>query len=184
MKSKKSIIIAVACSVAFFALLAGVVIWRVTSMLSDHRDSVLEDTNGEANFSLQTITREDIASDTFEYFSLFYSGGNEGARSDISDHRLKENDYDVIHETVGELHGVRVLQATKTQNESMTLTVTSDVTKGNAAIAVVIDGAFYCEVPINQTEQIELSGIAGKTVLVKLAGESAEFEVTVERKYS
>ena len=48
-------------------------------------------------------------------------------------------------------------------------------------IVIVVDDQFYASVPVNQESSITLNDIAGKTVLVKIAAESAKMEAYVKR---
>jgi hypothetical protein len=59
--------------------------------------------------------------------------------------------------------------------------VSSQLEEGNLEIIIVVDGEYYAHVPINQTSSVALSDIAGKTVLVKMAAESAKVSVVVKR---
>ena len=77
--------------------------------------------------------------------------------------------------------GVDVLQATKVDSDNLILDISSEVRSGNFAIMVIVDGEYYCDVDINTTKQLMLNNISNKTVLVKVAGESAELRVSVQR---
>jgi hypothetical protein len=48
-------------------------------------------------------------------------------------------------------------------------------------IVILVDGAFYAYVPVNSTQTIRLEDVAQKLVVVKIAGESAAMNITVER---
>ena len=51
-------------------------------------------------------------------------------------------------------------------------------------LAIVIDGEYHSNVAIDTIAQITLENVSGKTVLVRLAGESAKAEVSVTRSLS
>ena len=80
--------------------------------------------------------------------------------------------------------GVGNLQVTITEHNVLMLDIESTVTSGNYAIIILIDGELYSEVPINQSTQITLTDIANKTVIVRMAGESAEYRTVVTRSMS
>ena len=77
--------------------------------------------------------------------------------------------------------GIDTLQATQTDSNSMTLTVESTLNSGNMEIIIVIDGEYYQHIPTGSKQTIVLEDIAGKLVLVKMAAESADVRVVVER---
>lgn len=184
---KKDIIILVALLVLFLSFVFGNVIWRLAAVVIEHNEKTIADTNGATDFSLQTITEQEIVATSFGGTQIYWSSTHEGNQSDISDafedRFIKELDYDKIRTKAQEFSGVDDVHATKTNSQSLTLTIKSTVTEGNFAIVIVVDGSFYCSVDINQTKSITLDDIAGKTVLVKIAGESAEYQIEVERTY-
>ena len=140
------------------------------------------DTNGEADYSLATLTLEDILDEWYGY-TMFASGSyGEGDGTNV-DHEWEDEDRDSRSIHAKSFSGVTVLQATKTDCATLTLDVTSTVESGNFRIVITVDGAYYCDVEINKTTQVVLNDIQNKTVLIKLAGESAKFRAEVSRTY-
>lgn len=179
---KKEVIALVAIIVLFFSFVGGSVTWIISNAFAEHHEIRIADTNGATDFTLQTITAEKIVNTSFGATQLFWSQFHDGGQSDISDRFQQEVDYDEVTTKAQEFSGVDVVHATKSNSESLTLTITSTITAGNFAIVIVVDGRYYCNVEINQMQEIRLDNIANKTVLVKIAGESAEYEVNVVRK--
>ena len=141
------------------------------------------DTNGPDNFALNTITREDVLesrnnSSAFKSFKKCWGNGTK-IRSGI----YQEYDYTNVTCSYGKIDGVCVLQATKISENTLTLNINSVVESGNAEIVILIDGEYYCSIDANQNQSITLQGVANKTVLVKLAAESAKMKVDVSRTY-
>ncbi len=141
------------------------------------------DTNGPDNFTLNTITREDIlksrnSSSAFKS-SKKYLGSGTKIRSGI----YQEYDYTNVTCSYGKIDGVCVLQATKITGNTLTLNINSVVESGNAEIVILVNGEYYCSVDVNQNQSITLQGVADKIVLVKLAAESAKIKVDVSRAY-
>jgi hypothetical protein len=50
-------------------------------------------------------------------------------------------------------------------------------------LAAVIDGEIVHVFALNKKESFEFSSVSGKMVLIKAAGESAEFDITVTREF-
>ena len=94
---------------------------------------------------------------------------------------LEKYDYDRVTFSRQEVHGVRTLQATKTTCNTMILDVDSTVTCGNAELFIFVDDAYYQSIDINQVVSVQLEDITGKTVVVKIAAESAELNVFLKR---
>lgn len=141
------------------------------------------DTNGPDNFTLNTITREDIlksrsSSSAFKSSKKYWGSGTK-IRSGI----YQEYDYTNVTCSYGKIDGVCVLQATKITGNTLTLNINSVVESGNAEIVILVDGEYYCSVDVNQNQSITLQGVADKIVLVKLAAESAKIKVDVSRAY-
>ena len=156
--------------------------WKLTDLMQYHRDNTIADVNGESDFSLNTLTQEDILAEWYGY-TMYASGASGDGNSTDVDSEWEDEDYDRRSMSVGSFSGVTVLQATKTDRESLTLDITSTVESGNFRIVITVDGAYYCDVEINKTTQVVLNDIQNKTVLIKLAGESAKFRAEVSRTY-
>ena len=142
-----------------------------------------DDTNGPDNFALNTITREDIlklrnSSSAFKSSKKCWGSGTK-----ILSGVYQEYDYTNVTCSYGKIDGVCVLQATKITGNTLTLNINSVVESGNAEIVILIDGEYYCSIDANQNQSIILQGVANKTVLVKLAAESAKMKVDVSRTY-
>lgn len=140
----------------------------------------IEDTNGINNTNLTMITIDEILSSSDEYSAKIVTFSNSGEQTNVTG-RLKGVDYDRCSFSSKKISGVKTLQATKSNSESMTLEIQSNLTAGNMAIIIMIDGNYHSHVKLNQTDTIVLDDIAGKTVLIKLAAESAQVEVLVSR---
>jgi len=177
-KSKKAVVISVSIFGGFFVLMSIIALFIILSHLKGF--SKIEDTNGADNYALNTITQEDIVSDRISASILGINHRYEGEPTGVSD-TLRKYDYDTVHFAVSQFHGVQTLQATQPVEDDLLLTIDSTVEKGNCAIIIVVDGAYYCDVPLNQSTQLTVCGVKGKTVIVKIAGESAKVAVDVER---
>lgn len=139
----------------------------------------IPDQNGDKDTALAVLTREDIINGkncAMLNHSMTGTGSRSNAQSSYAD-----VDYTAVYHQYGKLSGVQTAHATKTSGQRVTLTVTTTLESGNMEVAILIDGEYYCCVPLNQTVQITLDDICGKTVLVRVAGESAKGTVSVTR---
>lgn len=138
------------------------------------------DENGAEDTSLAVITLDDILYDRIgsSAYMTSYSGKGSGTR--VSG-RLDEYDFDQYSYRCKKLNGIVVLQATKTESDSVTLTVDSTLDKGNLEIVVIVDGEYYTHVPVGQQQTVTIQNTYGKLIVVKCAGESAAFSASVER---
>ena len=142
----------------------------------------IDDINGPDDFSVATITDEEIQNTVRGSYTSFVSGKNtDGKQSDIKDKWLEDIDYDQTSYQSQSISGIYIANATKTNSDNMKLTITSTVESGNTEIFVFIDDELYSEVNINSRETLSLSGISGKTVYVKAACENANMTIQVER---
>lgn len=144
--------------------------------------AIIFDKNGPEDFSVVTFTEEDIKNAVESDYGAIGNGQfNDGEHSDVEDFWLEDVDYDMTRYTSFSMNGILIVNATKTQSDNMTLTVTSTVESGNTQLFVFIDDTLYSEVDINSRETLSLSGISGKTVYVKAACENANMTIQVER---
>lgn len=160
------------CTILFVAV--GVIIYQQISAPSH-----IEDINGPDNH-LAIITMEEI--NTTRNAGIATMGG-EGGHGDKS---MVDGDYAIYdHDSYSlkwkKMSGVFTLQATKVKTDTLTLSVDSMLTSGNAEILVFIDGQYYKHIPVGQDQQIVLENISEKTVVVKLGAESAEIELSISR---
>lgn len=178
-KSAKKESIIILCIVL---LLGCFILWRVLSVVRNHDKSSIADTNGELDFSLNTLTQEDILSERYGY-TMFGSGTrSEGSRTNVG-YEWGDEDRDFRSMSAKSFSGVTVLQATQTDSENLILDITGKVDSGNFRMVITVDGIYYDDIEINQTVHIELNNIQNKLVLIKIAGESASFHAEVSRSY-
>ena len=166
--------LAICCTIAM-------IICIVVSLFSLLSPSVnIEDINGRENTKLGLIKMDEIIS-TNNHYSAFSSHTlKTGSCTNVTG-RLKDYDYQECSFSCKKISGIMTLQATKTTCKHITLEISSQLEEGNMEIVIVIDGEYYSHIPINQNNLIALSDIAGKTVVVKVAAESAKLSVSVKR---
>ena len=175
LKNHKVALIVWASVLTLVSLVGGRAVYLITS-------SIILDKNGPEDYSVVTFSDEDIKNAVESNYGGFGNGQfHDGNSSDFSG-SLVDVDYDMTRYTSLSMNGIIILNATKTEADSMKLHITSTVESGNTEIYVFINDELYKEVDINSTEELSLSGISGKTVYVKAACESAKMSIEVERK--
>jgi len=172
----KSMIVVICCVLAGVITIGGVVL-----LLLLHSPSVdIEDVNGSQNTNLATIDMNEILT-TIDHFSAFssytsYDGTNTNVVGD-----LKEYDHTEVVFHCKKISGIKTLHATKTTCDQLTLVIESELKTGNMEIVIMVDDEYYDHVPINQASTVLLTDITNKTVVVKMAAESAEMNISVQR---
>ena len=161
----------------------GFVLSKIVTTMNRHNEMTIPDSNGADDYSLAVLKQSDIVDKLSEYTMLNFGISRDGEQSLIDDKKLKKSDFDKVSMTTHDFSGVDVLQSTKTDKANLVLTLTSSIEAGNLEIVILVDGEYYCNVKTNQTEDVTLENVKNKTVLVKIAGESADFRIQVERKY-
>ena len=174
--NKKLVALCISIPVVIAVILIAVII-----SLGSKSDFV--DTNGPENFALTEITREDILSKDSNYIAVTGSAKSSGNHTNILGTKLRDCDYDHISRSFGKIHGVIILQATKISGSTLTLNIGSSIESGNAEIAIIVDGEYYCAVDVNQNQSVTLQDVSNKEVIVKLAGEEAKMKIDVTRVY-
>lgn len=123
-----------------------------------------EDTNGPSDFSLQTLTDQDIIRGT--------------NTSTVMSSAVTVNNKTVCKAQT--MSGVVTLFEKRFDNEPLQIVVSCEITKGNARLILVIDDSIVHSFALNEdNQQFVLNHAAGK-VCLKLAGETAGYTVTYE----
>ncbi len=162
--------------IAAGALLVAIVFMAVSFFGVSH----IEDTNGPNNYALCQLTMDDLLADRHSSSSFMSSTMKSGSQTEVSG-GLRNYDYTKCTYKAKKFSGVQVLHATKTETDSLKLTIQAQVASGNLEVVILIDGQYYAHVPVNSGQTIVLEDIAGKLVEVKMAGESAAVNISVTR---
>lgn len=120
--------------------------------------SHIKDTNGDADFSLATLTEEQVIK-------------NNSSISNVSVGNQWGNKYEL---KVNKFSGVKQLKRIKISG-TQTVTANVNVTSGNFRMVLIKDGKIAYDFVINGTSSTTIS--AG-TYLIKIAGESAAFNLS------
>lgn len=140
----------------------------------------IEDANGPYDTDIAVIGMNEILSDADEYSSFLNQETQKGLQTKVSG-RLSKYDYQECSFTCKRISGVKTLQATNVTQEKLTLEFSSQLDAGNLEIVIVVNGEYHSSVPVNQNVSVVLTEMSGKTVVVKLAAESATLSISVKR---
>ena len=155
---------------------------KIYSGVKHHKEMTIADTNGAEDFSLNTLTQADVLNKENNY-TMWNSGrGSKGENSGIDDQKLEKYDRESVHMYAESFSGISVAHATKCNADTLTLHIESQVESGNFLIFILVDGVLYEKIAPNTNNEISLSNVKEKAVVVKIAGESADFDITVSRK--
>lgn len=147
-------------------VLTAIVLSTMISSLSKGMQHI-PDTNGVENTNVTTYTQEQLVSAPDRSRSYMSGSNNVGDRS-------------VFH--AKKVSGINTMQTTKMETDTLILNVDAILNSGNMEVVIVIDGAYYAHVPLNTPQKIVLEDVAGKTVTVRFAAESADMSLSVVRE--
>lgn len=144
--------------------------------------SGIEDTNGVQDTSLAVITLDEMLTAPDHYSAWMTSSGSDGGETSVEGN-FKRFDYDEFRFRSEKTSGIQTLQATKVAENQLVLSIQSSLEAGNMEIIIIIDGQYHSHVDTNCEQSVILDGVAGKTVVVRMAAESAKTEVSFSRRY-
>ena len=123
-----------------------------------------EDTNGDDDFTLQTLTDEDLIE------------GTNGLSSLMSSRTVLKN---TITYKCQNLSGIYTVCTKEPKNGTLELTVSCTVKKGNARLVLTSDSEILHDFEVNAADQhLVLDNLKGE-VYLRFAGESAEDVVVI-----
>lgn len=172
-KRRKWIVIFAVVFVVTVVIVVASVLW----MSSYH----IEDTNGD-DPSLAVVTLDDILLNKAGYVATVFERTRTGGSSGVPS-QLQEYDAQSIRYSCKTLSGVMTIHATVAEADKLVLFVTTELTAGNLELVVVVDGEYYCHVPIGKAQRVVVENAIGKLVEVRVGAESARVNVTVTRNY-
>lgn len=169
--------------VIVLALICAVLSIIFTSVFFGEDSPDYVDTNGEDNTSLVHITVDEIISTTGDYVATNAAFYNDGGHT-LVPASLDSTDYDNVVFRCKQINGILTLQTTKVHENTVTLNIDSEIRSGNMEIFILVDGTYFSHIEAGSHQTIELNDVAEKTIVVRMAAESAEVSLTVTRDYT
>lgn len=167
-------------SVKFIVCIGLVAVLVVITSIISGVNSTIKDTNGANNYNLNEITLDDIINLSVTPRQFFTSITFDGDKSLVTGY-YEDVDFDFIKYSVKSLSGTLVLNATKVDEENLTLKVNSKVYSGNCRIIVTMDDEYYDEFELNKSDTMTIRNAKDKDILVIVAGEDTECEILLTR---
>lgn len=125
----------------------------------------IEDTNGENDHTLCSLTEEDLLS---------------GSNSFVQNVATKSRVGNKITYKVNKFSGVNTIANEYFSNEAeLTIDTCFVLSQGNARIAVIVNGEISCDIPVGESTTT-IAVPADTSVVIRLAGESAGFDLSIE----
>lgn len=121
----------------------------------------IKDTNGPDDYSLSTITDEDIVK----------------GMSSISVGAIQSNKNGNFNLKIGKFSGVNEIYKNDFKNKTITLEITNKVESGNLKIVVIVNNEIVENIPANTTKTITTNVENGK-YSIRIAGEVAKFSLS------
>ncbi len=146
------------CKIAVLLLLLSISLLTFSSCMSH-----IEDTNGEDDFSLCSLTDEDIA----------------GGGSYLEQGSVRSEINGKVKIRINKFSGVNTIESIKIRGEKKTLTLTATVDSGNFRIVIVKDGEIFADLKVDGTQERVTLSDNGEYDL-RIAGESAHIEIVYE----
>lgn len=168
--------------ILLIGLIGAVLSFLVVSLFLGSDSTSGLDANGPDDTSLSFITLDEILATVDNYSATWVQDSCKGQKTHVVG-EMEDSDYDNISFRCKQVDGIRTLQSTKVATDSVTLNIESVMKSGNMEIVILLDDTYYCHVKTNCKQTIELNDIAGKTIIVRMAAESAEVDLTVTRSY-
>jgi uncharacterized protein YxeA len=142
----------------------------------------IEDKNGDItnlvsiNFSDKKIINN--AKNREDFTSYTYDGNKSGITNEF-----KNLDYDYIKFQAKRLSGVKVVQATKVEeNQKLIIEIDSELKSGNLEIIVLAPNNIVIEnIQVNSTRQVIINNTIEGIYKVVIGGESANYKVEINR---
>ena len=134
------------------------------------------------NFNLETISDEAIITQANRSKSYSVSKKHYGKSSGISDTAYLKADYDNCEFSCRKIIGIMTVSATKIENATLNLTVSSTLNSGKMKIVVIQDNQILEEIPVGEPVQLNVSATEESLIYVKVIGEDANMKISVTRE--
>lgn len=154
----------------------------IISSLVTRSDTDLYSGLNKRNFSIDSLTEEQMLKITTFGSTTFLRERSSGNRSGISGSDYKEKDYDNTYFRVKKATGIEIINATKATDSTVNLKIDFTVSSGNAKLIIVMDESVILEeFEPNQPIDFTYESVGTHTFVVKLLSEKAKVEIEVNR---
>lgn len=167
---------------ALFVLYVVFVASGISTIIANNKPyHEMEDTNGPADTSLAIITEEELIAGNMGGYGYKSVSSGHGDSTEVTG-EFSDVDYEKRSCRWEKTSGGWTVHSSKIESGTLILDISSELTTGNAEIIILVDGQYYTHVPVGNKQTVVLDDVAGKTVLVRIGCEAAQFKITVERR--
>ena len=136
------------------------------------------------NFSVDSLTDEQIASTPGRYSAFSSSQRSSGGYSGVRDSRYSDYDRDRCSYSAKKITGIMTVSATKVKNSTLNLTIESNLKAGEMKIVVVRDNEILEYVDVSQTCELSYESDGEHFYYVKIICNKAQASISVSRNIS
>ena len=142
-----------------------------------------KDTNGEDDFSLAVFGDKEICEENNKSYCAVYGFNPTGESSDPNE-EIRHDADTTEASALSPFSGVAVLQVTYGKEDTVIFTVECERSQGNLRI-VLLDENFHIihDFDVSETSDYTVIDAKDKTFQIRVAGESAKFEIKVSREF-
>ena len=167
----------IVCSlIALVLLLSGV------ERLVNPGNSVNEEKLDLKNFSLETLTNDQIISIERQYTAYGYKSSKSGSETGVDNQRYKDYDRDQLSFLAKKITGIHPLIATKVRNGNLRISIESKLNSGEMKIVVIRDDKILEYIEVGTTLELNYYADGEHTYYIKLIGKDADMSATVSRE--
>ncbi len=134
-----------------------------------------------ADFSIAAVSDEEVATRVFSSNHNSFLR-NSGKGTGVTGSYYERYDSTICDHSIGKATGIDVVSATKIDNATLKLTITSKVESGEAKIAIIKDETLVEYIDINETVVLEYDVSEESLFLVKIVCKDAKIDIKIERE--
>ncbi len=163
----------------------GVIFLVFSKIDADKTKEKYKDINGPTNYELNTLTEDDFSTKPYNYLTVgskHFGKGDATFRDKSEDDEFTE-DSDIVTFIANELYGIKIIQETKTDSDTVILDIKNKHKAGNCKIVILVNNKIHKELMLNSKETVTIENANNKLIEVVVAGEEANIELEISREY-
>ena len=133
------------------------------------------------NFAISELTDEQVISVTNFSRIREEKMTTSGEASGIEDEEYKESDVDKIEFSCEKIIGIKTLQATRAENCTLVINISSEVISGNMYIVIVSNNSIVEYANVGEDVRLEYTASDAQEYYVKLLCENAKVNASIKR---
>ena len=134
------------------------------------------------NFSLETLTDEQIVLIEKQYKAYRYNSSKKGGDTDVDNFRYEDYDRDKLSFSAKKITGIHPIQATKVTDGTLRVNIETKLNSGEMKIVVIRDDEILEYLEVGRPLELNYSAEGEHTYYIKLLCKEANMSVTVTRE--